>query len=703
MPANLTEWLVTAIAADRDGRVGEGTAMFRTAADLSIELQAPRLIHEGDVVEGFIQADNHTAGGVTAVLTKQSSGGVAIDGAGREIVIGSNGQGLLPVKMSASGAGGDGVVTIGVEASGVRAGGPRAFDVALAPAALEQVLVATPERDGLAFPPTIGVARELRVRVLSGLLGMALESAGRLLSYPYGCTEQLAHTTVPNLVLLDLVAQAGLRPDELKPLGLDGSVERARENARKGVERIGANQKPNGGLALWAGDPEPSFPATVIAARALAIAARLNVEGAQSILNRARPWLATAMSPLPETLFGAYELELLNEIGLQEKTLEPSVALVRGTLENPEASIGTLVSALRIVALRRDEYWFDDRLDKLVGKQVREGAAASFAARIVARVQSLDAASYARDVAGSFGELGFGWGEPAALARILGVLAESDTLDDATSALLTRRLLERTGGTLARSTFETAEIVFGARALLAREAKAGREAGDRQLTARMPAGGPSLALAPIPGGFAGTVAFDGPMPLERVARLTIEGARPQEVAFASVAARVPFGSVVPMANGLAVQRTLYRIEGTGTRPLAADDVLHRGDVVMSRVAVTRMEESAGQGSTVATPSRFVVVQDAVPAVAEAIDEDRPYLADAHLRTDEPSYWARVKETLRYPDRTERVLELQGGTFVAFQVWRVAFGGRAVLPPARAFDMYDDEIAGNTTATDVVVD
>jgi uncharacterized protein YfaS (alpha-2-macroglobulin family) len=34
---------------------------------------------------------------------------------------------------------------------------------------------------------------------------------------------------------------------------------------------------------------------------------------------------------------------------------------------------------------------------------------------------------------------------------------------------------------------------------------------------------------------------------------------------------------------------------------------------------------------------------------------------------------------------------------------VAFGGRVVLPPARAFDMYDDEIAGNTTAAAVVVE
>jgi uncharacterized protein YfaS (alpha-2-macroglobulin family) len=705
MPANVTEWLVTAIAADRAGRVGEGTAMFRTAADLSIELQAPRFLRERDVVEGHVQADNHTAGAVTATVTPRASGGVALDGDGtaHPVAIAPNGQGLVPLRVSAPTGQGNAVVTVDVDAPGVRAGGPRAFDVALAPAALEQVLVATPEHEGLAFPATTGEARELRVRVVSGLLGLSLEAAGRLVSYPYGCTEQLAHTTVPNLVLLDLVAQAGITPDELKPLGLDTSIEHARENARRGVERIAANQKPNGGLALWPGDPEPSYGATVIAARALDMAARLKVEGAESAFARARVWLATAMPPLDASAFGVYELELLNGIGLQEKTLDPSVELVRRTLEDPAASIGTLVSALRIVALRRREYWFDDRLDRLVGKAVREAAAASLAARIVARVEQLDSAAYSRDVVASFGDLGFAWGEPAALARILGVLAESDTLDDATAGLLTRRLLERTGGTLARSTFETAEIVFGARALLAREAKAARQADDRHVVARTPAGGPSLALARIPGGFAGTLTFDGPMPVERVTRLAIDGARPQEIAFASLGALVPFAAVQPTANGLAVERTLHKIEGTGARRLAPGEALHRGDVIVSRVVVTRVPESAGHGSTVAAPSRFVVLRDAVPAIAEVIDEDRPYLADAQMQADDPSYWARVKETLRYPDRTERVLELQGGSFTALQVWRVAFGGRVVLPPARAFDMYDDEIAGNTTATDVVVE
>src|SRR5262249_27150495 len=197
---------------------------------------------------------------------------------------------------------------------------------------------------------------------------------------------------------------------------------------------------------------------------------------------------------------------------------------------------------------------------------------------------------------------------------------------------------------------ETAERGSGPRARLAPEARAAGEAGERQLAARPPAGGPSLPLRPIPGGFAGTLTFDGGMPLERMARLTIDGTTPEEVAFASVSALVPFAAVQPTANGLRVERTLHRIDGSTAPPLGPGDALHRRDGVLSRVRVTRALQSTGH-SNLETPSRFVVLQDAIPAVGEAIDEDRPYLADAHLQADDPSYWARVKETLRYPDRT----------------------------------------------------
>jgi uncharacterized protein YfaS (alpha-2-macroglobulin family) len=121
-------------------------------------------------------------------------------------------------------------------------------------------------------------------------------------------------------------------------------------------------------------------------------------------------------------------------------------------------------------------------------------------------------------------------------------------------------------------------------------------------------------------------------------------------------------------------------------------------VVVSQVVVERAYNASRFVGGDFSPSNFVVVEDGVPSIAEAIDDDRPYLADAGIQRDDDSYWAQVKETQRRPDRTVRVVNLgPGATFTVYQVWRVGFGGTASLPPPRAYDMYDDAIAGNDVA------
>jgi hypothetical protein len=98
------------------------------------------------------------------------------------------------------------------------------------------------------------------------------------------------------------------------------------------------------------------------------------------------------------------------------------------------------------------------------------------------------------------------------------------------------------------------------------------------------------------------------------------------------------------------------------------------------------------------PSRFLVVEDGVPSFAQALDEDETYLADAKIQPKDESYWSSIKETRRYPERTARIANLlPGDELKIYQVWRVTFAGKAAIPPARAFDMYDESLQGNTEA------
>jgi len=164
---------------------------------------------------------------------------------------------------------------------------------------------------------------------------------------------------------------------------------------------------------------------------------------------------------------------------------------------------------------------------------------------------------------------------------------------------------------------------------------------------------------------------------------------------------VPFAATRPTANGLRVQRVLLRIDGHRASPILPGATLARGDVVVSGILVERTVPDSTAGSYDASPSDFVVVEDGIPSIAEPIEDDRTYLADAGVQPDDDSYWATVKETQRHPDRTTRVIALKpGASMTVYQVWRAAFTGRASIPPSRAFDMYDDGIAGNSEALEI---
>src|SRR6185436_19089559 len=111
----------------------------------------------------------------------------------------------------------------------------------------------------------------LEVSVFSGLLGAALSASSELVQYPFGCTEQLSHTTLPNLMLMSLLSETKLDAELLAPLHLASSTERARNNAKLGIQSLLANQKSDGGFGAWAGDQTSSFDMTLIAARVLQI------------------------------------------------------------------------------------------------------------------------------------------------------------------------------------------------------------------------------------------------------------------------------------------------------------------------------------------------------------------------------------------------------------------------------------------------
>jgi len=700
MPANVTEWLVTVVAGDREGRLGEATGQFRSVTDVSVDVAAPQFLREGDEAEATVMLANHLAqpvaveGSLGVVGPLQFlSGESAV-----KPVLEPGGEFHWLLRLVAQDQDGHAGLQVTLKGdAGVRVGGAEEFEIPLKPAAMQQVYSGVNGGDALhtEIPDDVEVT-QVRVQVSSGLLGAALQAAAVLVQYPYGCTEQLVHSTIPNLVLMDLLERAGIPAEQLGPLAK--TLERARSNAALGIRKIVRNQKGSGGFSLWPGEPEASLAVTLIALHALKLASEQSIEGAAMAYGKGMEWLSARLNQNADgaSLSGGFILAGLAEAGeTYPSPWQQQADFVKQVLASPQAAVTDLIDGLRIVRAYQAQTWHSFHQQFPADTKPKE----ELAKRLQQALDQLDPEQPpAPDPVAA--ELGFRFGSPSLVAAGMGVLHGLQALPPALEGKLKKALLRSHRNGYWISTYDSAQVILQTRELLSAEAAAAAKDDKgraRKLTAAARDGAQLGTLKPIPGGFLGTFTrFNDTIDLSE---MRISGMRPDEVAASSVSANVSFAAVTPLSAGLEVSRSFRRIAGSGSEPLDPAQALKPGTQVVSELLVKRPQSPDDHSA----PSRFVVIEDGIPALAEGQETDQTYLADAGVQPREDSYWGSIKETQRYPDRIVRVARIEpGGEFRLYQVWRAVRAGTAAIPPARAVDMYDETIRGNTAAGKVTV-
>jgi hypothetical protein len=699
MPANITEWLVTAIAADKEGRVGESINKFRSVSDVSVEVFSPQFMREGEKASILVKAINYLAQSIPLRSKIEVSGAAssAEKELSRSFSVEAKGESIQPLLIETKGEGGS-TIRVALEGdSSVRIGGAEEFDIPVKPAAMNQSFAAVRKQDHLDTQlPEAGRARELKVQVSPGLLGAALNASASLVSYPYGCTEQLVDSTVPNLVLMELVHKAGITNDQLGPLS--EVLVTAERNGALGIKKLRQNQKSDGGFALWPGDSEPSVPVTLTALYGLKFAEKLKVEGAAEAYSQGLSWLSKQVKTddAGQSALVGYNLSRFAELGSYHQPWEQQVEFVENVLKKDNPGVHELIYALRIFAGYGNNKW-DRFVVRYKDTKVKEDLTEKLI-KVLDRLGPEDFAQIAGENLGTFNELGFGFGAPYLVSSGMGVLDELGSLPPELEIKLKRLLISYLKKGKWGSTFDTAQVILNAMGPLAREAAdftKDREAKSRNILVRKRNGETLGTLSPIPFGYVGI--FKQPGPLANISALTVEGIKPDEIASATISADVPFPAVRASSRGLVVERIFYRITTQGSEILNLSRPLQKGDLVVSEVLVRRVPE----GDVRSMPSHFMVVEDGIPSLALSIPEDETYLADAKIQPKDDTYWGAIKETQRHPDKTVRIAKvLPGGEIKVYQVWRVGFSGKASIPPARAFDMYDDDLWGNTSALEI---
>jgi alpha-2-macroglobulin len=706
MPANVTEWLVTAIAADRNGRVGESTGKFRTVSDLSVEVMAPQFLRDGEQAGVQVKTASHVEQRVSVRSRLTLEGAVALTDGGppAEFALEGRSEHVQPLVLDAHGSKGVATLKVALEAQQpIHVGGVEEFEIPLEPASVKQVFHASQSGNRLtAELPEPGIIQELKVQVFSGLLGAALNAASVLVSYPYGCTEQLVHSTIPNLVLLDLVKQAGIEPNQLGPTA--PVLTRARKNAAFGIKKIVRNQKTDGSFGLWPADAAGSIPVSLIALHALKFARDLKVEGSEKSFNKGVEWLRRTK---PEDMVRAgaldgFALATIAEIGDYDQPWKEQIEYVEGLKDHSEIPVSDLIYALKIFAAHQDKSW--SRFEQ----HFQEGEGGGLKDELVRKLQAaLDRFSPREDVqtagewTSSEESLGFGFRVPTVVSMGMGVLDQLNALPEPLETKLRQILLSNQRNGFWISTFDSAQVILNTRQILSHEAVAAakeRADGSRRVMVRGKDGSELGELSRIPAGFIGV--FPNPAGASLLSEIQLEGLSVAEHAYAAFTVDVGYDAVRSLSRGLTVERSFRRITPGGSEPLDLSKPLHKGEVVVSEVRVSR---SAHRDSH-SVPSRFLVIEDGIPSLAQPIDEDETVLADAGVQAREANYWSSIRETQRHPDRTVRIARVKaGGELRIYQVWRMAFTGRTTIPPARAFDMYDESLQGNTLAHTVGVE
>jgi len=692
MPSNLTEWLVTAVAVGTNGECGEGQGRFRTAVDVEVEPRAPQFLRRGDEVVVPValrnQTDQEIKLDVEGRLDRQNGPVPLLDE--KSISVAPRDAQSRAVRISTDEVGDSLVLSFSSSVpSGLKAGGPREFEIPVNNAVLHSVVSAASRDTGsVAFSvPPGSSADALSFVATRGALGIALSRVRDLISYPYGCAEQLAHSTYPNLVLLELSRRVpGL---ELRMSDLSRLVSRARENAAAGLQKLTSYQKADGGFSLWTSDPNTSPGITLMVHEVLSQASELGVDAANGLLSKSSQWLDQHTT---DNTWTPWQLVRLAKYASGSELTSKIASFVVSTNKKTNPTLEELVYALAILQHHREMPWHRLFQELPDAPQIESSMERSLLALLGSR--SLDQIGFeAHEFSGE--SLGFSPSRTVLLGDTLLVLRQMKAPPTAMIEKVERRLLDDLGEGRVWSPLDAALVIGALKTTILKELEEQEATTPNPVEVRDATGALIGMAKPIVAGYAAT--FDRVnLTGKDVKQISIQAPARDLTVVADLTISTPYSDVVEQAHGVSVTRTLLRVTPNGTEVLSPNSNLSVGDIVISKLEVSRPE---GKGWwTNRSPSDWFVVKDGIPSIAEGIDDDRTILADANLIAHNSTWWSEVKETLRYPDRTERTMRLaQGGSMTSYSAWTVTYQGGAVVPPAHIVNMYLKGLEGTTPA------
>ncbi|MCC6262019.1 MAG: alpha-2-macroglobulin [Bryobacterales bacterium] len=291
-PDALTTWRTTARAVTPETRVGSAIDRRVVRKNLILRLAVPRFFTVGDEVEISAIVMNYLTTPQRIQTTLAVEGLELLGPAEQPLEIGTRGEAIARYRVRATRPGD---VKITGKALGTEESDAVELTIPVRPFGIETLTSTSGSISGsdeakefeIAFPEdAIGGARSLEIKVSPSVAGSIFGALEYLTSYPYGCTEQIMSSFLPNII----VTQA------LKKLDVPSNVDRGELNRKvhDGLERLYAHQHPDGGWGWWVSDESQDFM-TAYVLYGLEEARQAGYEVESYRLDQARAWLRSRL------------------------------------------------------------------------------------------------------------------------------------------------------------------------------------------------------------------------------------------------------------------------------------------------------------------------------------------------------------------------------------------------------------------------
>ena len=352
-PDSLTRYRLLAVAHTGDSRFGSGQSVFHVTKPLVIEPSLPSFANITDhlIARGLVLNQTTNSGEVIVTLelddkTKATGSEPTLS---RRVAIAANGS--VPVEFPVEFMD-TGEAKWVWRARFVEATPGNYVDAVqstiqighIAPLISEVLLghvnISQTNLLALANPQLLAGKGRITIDVANTRLNELGETASQLLHYPYGCAEQTGSSLLPWILLRDV---PGLLPAHR--LGTNNAA----SAIRAGIARFFSMQTQSGGLGYWPRAKEPMLWASAYGGMILALAQRHGVsvpkEEFESLLNYLSAQLRTLnedASGLSDGCLGLYALALAgkDEPGYQEKLYS-----LRGRLSSEDRALLALAIA----------------------------------------------------------------------------------------------------------------------------------------------------------------------------------------------------------------------------------------------------------------------------------------------------------------------------------------------------------------------